>query len=210
MTYQATSCILFHGPGAEDEGQVQARAYGHLLAFTGSGLKKDGARELVELLAHRPVGDRKSAVLVGPVDDVSTSTSDVLLKSIEEFHPEGTRPFLWAWDLGGVSDTLKSRCLLRFSPGTDVRIDSYGPQAKGLLDAYLAGDWPTLIEGVKDQEDLDLLLRAVVDRIGVNKLDLKLLTLWSELRGLFGASPLTVARVLSAFMKAHSQTGGSL
>jgi hypothetical protein len=183
--------------------------FGRLLPFTGSSLKKDGARELVSLLSHRSVGSGQASVLVGPVDEVNPATSDVLLKTIEDFDPEGTRPFLWAWDLGGVSHTLRSRCVLRFCPGEDTRTEAYTTMAAAVLKSYLEGDWVTLIEEIKGQEDLNLMLRALVD-ILARKLALpepspRYLVLWEVLRSLFGVGTLTPARVVSAFLNADCQ-----
>ena len=159
MSYVPTSCVLFHGPGSEETGHRAATSYGRLLPFTGSSLKKDGARELVSLLSSRTMVS--TSVLVGPIDEASPATSDVLLKVIEELDPRGVKPFLWAWDLGGVSVTLRSRCVLQFCPGVDVRTESYLPNAKSLLKAYSQGDWVTLIESVQGEDDVILLLCAV-------------------------------------------------
>lgn len=206
MVYVPSSCILFHGPGAEDTGHAAAMAFGRILPFTGSSLKKDGARELVGILSHRPVGDGRASVLVGPVDEVNPATADVLLKTIEEFDLEGTRPFLWAWDLGGVPSTLRSRCILRFCPGVDTRTEAYSTESVSILKAYLDGDWATLTEEVKDHENLDLLLRAVVDLLAPKLVepvpDPRHVALWDVLRPLFGAGNLTPARVVSAFLLA--------
>jgi hypothetical protein len=209
VVYVPSSCILFHGPGAEEVGYKEASAFGRLLPFTGSSLKKEGARELVGILSHRPVGSGRASVLVGPVDEVNPATADVLLKTIEEFDPSGTRPFLWAWDLGGVSHTLRSRCILRFCPGTDTRTEAHGPEAVAALKAYMDGDWVTLTEEVKDQDDLDLLLRAVVDLLAPKLVDPspdpRYVALWDVLRPLFGSGTLTPARVVSAFLLADQR-----
>jgi hypothetical protein len=206
VTYTPTSCILYHGPGAESVGHAAALAFGRLLPFTGSSLKKEGARELVALLSQRAVGGGRSSVLVGPVDEVNPATSDVLLKTIEEFDPEGTRPFLWAWDLGGVSLTLRSRCILQFCPGVDARTEGYDTVAESLLAAYHEGDWVTVVEMLKEAESSDLLLRAVVDALAPKLSrpdpDVKHTSLWESLRPLFSGSPLTPARMVAAFLVA--------
>ena len=206
MVYEATSCLLFHGPGAESEGYSYAQSFGRLLPFTGSALKKDGAKELVGLLSQRPVGDRRACVFVGPIDEVAPATSDVLLKVIEEFDPNGTRPFLWAWDLGGVSLTLRSRCVLRFCPGVDPRTEAFVSSATVVLKAYTEQDWVTLIEEVKSLEDLDGLLRAVVDLL-VTPLQTptpnpRMQSLWEGLRELSMRGTVTTARLVSVFLNA--------
>lgn len=204
--YEVTSCILFHGPGAEIEGYASAKGYGRLLPFTGSELKKEGARELVSLLSHRPVGGGRASIFVGPVDEVNPATSDVLLKTIEEFDPDGTRPFLWAWDLGGVSHTLRSRCILKFCSGVDVRGEAHEATARTLLASYESGDWVTVTEEVKGYEDLLALMRSVTDllppKLRVPEPDPRYANLWEGLRELFDGTTLTPARVVSTFLLA--------
>lgn len=213
--YEPTSCILFHGPGAEQEGYKHAQSFGRLIPFTGSNLKKDGARELVSLLSQRPVGDRRACVFVGPVDEIAAATSDVLLKTIEDFDPTGTRPFLWAWDLGGVSSTLRSRCVLRFCPGVDARTEGFASSAGSVLKSYLEGDWVTLIEEVKSLEDLDGLLRATVEHLAPKVItpsgDPRYVSLWESLRDLSSKSTtLTAARVVAAFLLADERSLGGI
>ncbi len=206
MVYVPTSCILFHGPGAETAGHSAATAFGRLLPFTGSSLKKEGARELVSLLSQRAVGSGRAAVLVGPVDEVNPATSDILLKTIEEFDPDGTRPFLWAWDLGGVSHTLRSRCILQFCPGVDPRGEAHETTARTLLRAYEGGDWVTVIEEVKGYDDTTALMRAVADLLPPKMMapvpDPRHTHLWEAVRDLFDGAPLTPAKVVSAFLLA--------
>ena len=209
--FTPSSCILYHGPDAQTVGHKAALAHGRLLPVTGSDLKKEGAREFTALIARGlPGGASTASVLVGPVDEVSSATSDVLLKTIEDFNPSGVRPFLWAWDLGGVSSTLRSRCVLQFCPGVDPRLEGYETATQSLLRAYLTGDWVSLVEELKGEgQDLDLLLRSVVDglasEMGVSHPDPKYTHLWETLRDLFGPSPLTPARVVHAFLLADQR-----
>lgn len=208
MSYVSTSCVLFHGPGSEEAGHRAATSHGRILPFTGSSLKKDGARDLVSLLSSRTMV--ATSVLVGPIDEASPATSDVLLKVIEELDPRGVKPFLWAWDLGGVSLTLRSRCILQFCPGVDARTESYLPSARNLLKAYTQGDWATLIESVQSEDDAVLLLRAVSEILAPHlcqpQPDLRYVHLWETLRPLFDGSTLTPARVLSAFLLADQRS----
>jgi hypothetical protein len=68
------------------------------------------------------------------------------------------------------------------------------------------GDWVTLIEEVRDQENADLLLRAVVDILALKVVapdpHPRHLMLWNCLRPLFGVGTLTPARMVSAFLLA--------
>lgn len=204
------SVVIFHGPGAEGAAHEAARNHGLVVPFRNSGeaLKKDDARDLVELLSQTPVGSKAWAVAVGPLDEISAAVSDVLLKTLEEFNPSGIRPFLWARDLGGVSSTIKSRCLNEFVPGVDERIESSRYQAEKLLSAYIQKNWTDLVTKLKESKgDEEFVLLAVVEvlqsRLGEDAIRDDLLDLWASLRSLFQVrdAPLTPARVLAAFLR---------
>lgn len=203
------SVLLFHGPGAEGAAHSAAARHGLVIQFGASGeaLKKDDARELVSLLGQTPVGSKAWAVAVGPLDEVSPAVADVLLKTLEEFRPEGIRPFLWARDLGGVVPTIRSRCLHEFVPGEDERVVLSRTQAEKLLSAYIQKNWTDLVTELKESKgDEEFVLLAVVDvlqsRLGEDPIRNDLLSLWSALRNLFETreAPLTPARVLAAFL----------
>ena len=109
-----TSCILFHGPKARQAVLHEANCIGRLLAPPfgeegAYGLKVDEAREFVALLSTAPLGTAVGVVIAGPMDVASPKSSDVLLKSIEEFNASVVFPLLWAHDLGGVTGTIRSR-----------------------------------------------------------------------------------------------------
>lgn len=112
------SCLLFHGPGAQEYALEEAHCAGRLLSppLGEDGLKVEDARNAVQLLMSTPVGSRKGVVVLGPMDLANWKASDVLLKSIEEFNNKIVQPILWAWDIGGVSGTIRSRCLDRWCP----------------------------------------------------------------------------------------------
>lgn len=115
------SCILFHGPGAREAALGEVPSIGRLVAppYGDEGLKTAEAREVVSSLLSPPVGMEAGVVVVGPMDLAWPKASDVLLKRIEEFNPEVVTPILWANDLGGVSPTIRSRCLERWSPSLE-------------------------------------------------------------------------------------------
>lgn len=205
--YETSSCLLFHGPQSESVALGAARNYGTLVPFDSSDLKKEGARAFVELLSSLPVGSGARSVVVGPLDEASSATSDVLLKTLEEFDPRGVRPFLWAWDLGGVSKTIRSRCVCQFAPGTDERLTDYLPVGRQMVSAYLTRDYVGLIEGWKESKgDEEVVLRAVVEdllsHMAGDPVDPRVLDLWEALRPLCGPHPLTPARILAAFLGA--------
>jgi len=200
----SVSCQLFHGPGSQEQAYLIAKTFGKVLPFDGGALKKEGCRELVDLLSQTPVGDGSHSVVVGPVDEAAAASTDVLLKAIEEL--KLVYPVLWAWDLGGVSSTLTSRCLTHFAPGVDIRWEGMIPIARMVLKAYLEGDWVSLIEEVKDIKEQDMLLRALVDvlqpKLESSTDPTPYLALWGHLRPLFSGGTLTQARILSAFLEA--------
>jgi hypothetical protein len=113
------SCLLFHGPGARATALERAHVTGRLLAdpIGDEGLGVDEAREAVRLLQMTPVGMDKGVVVIGPMDRLrSFDANDALLKHIEEFEDRFVQPILWAHDYGGVSETIRSRCLDFWSP----------------------------------------------------------------------------------------------
>lgn len=118
------SSLLFHGPGAKRAACAEVERTGRLLVppigDDDNGLKVDQVREAVKLINSIPLGEGKSAVVLGPMDGTATQkSSDALLKTIEEGGSGYVIPILWAHDLGGVTPTIRSRCLDRWSPGED-------------------------------------------------------------------------------------------
>ena len=202
------SCLLFHGPGSDARAHGEAKLFGLPIPFVDNSIaKKDGARSFVELMSSLPVGSGRRSIVVGPLDEVPPGSSDVLLKTLEEFNPQGVRPFLWAWDLGGVSPTIRSRCVCIFTPGEDERLEAYRHQAESLLKAYRTKDWVSLVDEWKDSKGDEIhLLRALVDLLGVSlglpDPDPRLVSLWEHLRPMFGGTNLTPARVVSVFLEA--------
>lgn len=203
------SVVLYHGPGSESAARKAARDHGLVIPFgtSGEALKKGDAREVVALLSQTPVGSRAWGVVIGPLDEVSAAVGDVLLKTIEEFNPEGIRPFLWARDLGGVIPTIRSRCLQEFIPGVDERIALCRPQADKLLKSYIQKNWTDIVDSLKEskgEEEFVLLalVEAIQERLGDETVQKELLALWGSLRELFEIreAPMTHARILSAFL----------
>ena len=144
-----SSCLLFHGPGAKAAAMQKAVSAGRLLAppFGEDGLKTDDAREVVELLFSTPLGMDIGVIVVGPMDEANLKASDVLLKRIEEFRGDLILPILWAHDLGGVTPTIRSRCLEHWSPATAAEADEALLQAgRDLVSASLSGDYWRIAE----------------------------------------------------------------
>ncbi len=135
------STILFHGPSARQEALNEAYRSGRLVAppIGDDGLKIAEVRAAVDLLLSTPVGMETGSVVIGPMDRItSAKSSDGLLKLIEE-HPDVVQPILWAFDLGGVSPTIRSRCL-----------DRWCPRVEGFEDEELEGDGRALVRASLD------------------------------------------------------------
>jgi hypothetical protein len=184
-----SSCILYHGPGAEGEALDEAHRIGHLLAppFGEGGLKVADARKLVELLQIAPF-DGIGVVVAGPMDQATYKANDALLKTIEEFDGEMVQPILWAHDLEDVSRTIRSRCLDRWvwldpaDEEPDEDSDEVEAAGRGLVQAVLSGDlWliPDYVNAHTGKEHK--LLSVAAGAIAANPTE-PALRLWSRLR----------------------------
>ena len=197
-----SSAILFYGPGAKQEAHAFALSKGRLLAppFGESGLKTDEARQIVALLTSAPVGDRLGIVLVGPMDDANPKSSDVLLKSIEEFDGKIVCPVLWARDIGDVTPTISSRCLARWVCGEDDDDEGGGDRsALSLIQAWQGKDVVTLISTIKSWgpgEGL-VVISAVARKIAGHG---RYSNLWSALRRVLRYPDTLPIEILSAFL----------
>lgn len=131
------SAPLYYGPGARERALGDARSLGRLLCpplgwqdIEGRKSKKplaiDEARQLVQLLNSTPVGSQIGVVVIEAIDRAENKSSDVLLKSLEDYDPKRVVPFLWAFDLYEVRDTVRSRCHAIFAPGEEVHLDLSG------------------------------------------------------------------------------------
>ena len=203
------SCILYHGPGAEEAAADEAHLLGRLLAppFGAEGLKVEEAREFVALLGSVPIGTEKGVVIAGPVDLANYKAADVLLKSIEEFNSRFLQPILWAHDLGGVSPTIQSRCLARWAPpSADVpEDDELVAVGYDLIQASLEGEiWriPTLIKDfLKDHKNGEHdILRSAADALHAQLDEPQHRALWRQLRKAARHRNPTVIEVTVAFL----------
>lgn len=153
--------------------------------FGDDGLKAAEAREVVASLLSPPVGMEAGVLVVGPMDLAWPKASDVLLKRIEEFNPEVVTPILWANDLGGVSPTIRSRCLERWAPTLeDVEEDEDVVtaawelvEAVTLNETYRVGSALFRVKG-KEVE----LLNAIAGVLSADLDDPAKLALWERLR----------------------------
>jgi hypothetical protein len=98
---------LYHGPGAKD--YIKGLSHHRMFFYGEEGLKVDDARSILDMVQIPPIGGKGYTVVIGPLEDATLNALDALLKTLEE-PPEGFSFILWAYDLGMVRETVKSRC----------------------------------------------------------------------------------------------------
>lgn len=178
--------------------------------FGDKGLKVDEAREFVSLLQSAPLGSDLGVVVAGPMDKALPKSADALLKSIESFN-KFVLPILWAADLGGVRNTIRSRCLPIWCPPTGYEpIDEEVEEtARELLTAALNGDGasiPTLVARMKADSKKKKpgreheLLAEVADAMTARLDDPKVLPLWERVREVARWRNPTQIEIISAFL----------
>lgn len=224
------STILFHGPGARAEALDYAESHGRLLTpgetpdgqfavfgDTSKGLyigdpsdKKwylGSTRYLVEMLSSAPVGDRKGIVVVGAMDGkASVGALDALLKFLEEHDERFVQPILWAWDVGVVRETIRSRCSEKWSPGHP----GGGPEvpymkpAKELCEAALRRKVAAVVEILKENKGSEVELLRASARVLMEAHDWPWparMTLWERIRPLLSLNPeARVYETLAAYL----------
>lgn len=208
-----SSCFLFFGPGARSAALKEASRVGRLVAppFGDAGLKVDEAREVVELLLSTPVGTGTGVVIVGPLDEAPAKSTDALLKTLEEFNDQATRPILWAHDLGGVSSTIRSRCLSKWADAKDVTEEDEKilMAASSALDASMKGDRNGIAEALKDlpmgNDGVSLMKRRsflglVAGQLALDIENPQARSLWERLRGVTRWRNPTVIEILSVLL----------
>lgn len=195
------SALLFHGKGARDAAAREVQGKGRLLLEYGeSDLKVDQAREAVSVLGTTPVGDGLGLVLLGPMDRVSFQVCDVLLKIVEEFDGDVVQPVLWAYDLGGVPDTLRSRCETIWSP--DDSTPEATKRGSELLDSLEAKDIPAVIDLVSEAEDRLTLLEEFVASLFESEHSNEVkAAVWARLRPVSRYRNVTPAELIAALCR---------
>jgi len=207
------SCPLYHGPGARQYALDEAGRRGRLLHAPfgeegATGLKVDEAREFASLLMSAPLGDALGIIIAGPMDRAKPQSADALLKSIEQFN-QYVFPVLWANDLGGVQDTIRSRCLDHWCPATGFEpVDEELEEvARELLSAAIderAFEISALVAKMAKTESKPSryieLLDEVVDAMSAQTDNLKMLSLWSRIRPVTMWRNPTQMEVIAAFL----------
>jgi hypothetical protein len=176
------------------------------------GLSVKDARQAVLLLQSTPVGSEKGVVVVGPMDRLrSAKANDALLKRIEEFDGRYVQPILWAHDYGGVSETIRSRCLSFWSPLDDEFAeddDFFVSAGWDLLNVTLGREYWRFSEildrfkGKKDWEHtlLSYLVEALRQDLVISNEPEPRLDLWRRLRPVTKHRNPTSIEILAALM----------
>ncbi len=111
--------VLTHLPKNEQEEKKRDDGKEFELA---RNIKVDQIREMQRRLTTRPTLGSRRVVIVDPADDLEASSSNALLKSLEE-PPAGTFFLLVAHRPARLLPTIRSRCrVLRFAPLSDEAV----------------------------------------------------------------------------------------
>lgn len=201
------SAILYHGPTAQGRSAEAAGTWGRVVGTFGhprEGLNTEGVREAVSVLTSPPIGDVRGSVVIGPIDILTLEgVADIFLKTLEERHVDSPRPFLWAWDLGSVRPTIRSRCLAEWCPGT-VRYDkSLMDSAKAAVEASLGHSTAGVIEAFAEVrkgwgDDGEDFLRAAVQVLTL-RTEPNRFNLWASIRPLLCGGAVTCDEALARF-----------
>lgn len=190
--------MLFHGPTSQGRAAEAASRWGRSMGVFGDpkrGLNIEALRAAAEVISTPPVGDRRGAVIIGPMDILSQEgVVDALLKSIEEFDPELTRPYLWAWDIGGVRPTIRSRCVTEWCPGSLPLDQAMLEAAQSVVSAHLSGSTSAVLEAFATikaswKDAADDFMVAVAHTISSRRDEEAVVHLWGRVRPLFRGTP---------------------
>jgi len=201
-----SSCVLFHGPGARAAALTAAAQIGPLVAppFGDEGLKVDEARAFVAASYSVPVGVDVGTFVVGPMDAdrANPKACDVLLKRIEGFDDTTIQPFLWAWDVGNVPLTIRSRCLVKWAPADAKDAAVVEAAAEAVVAAVLEGRFAGVPFAVKkiDAKRLPDFIGAVASRLADPPGDPARLAVWGRLRKVAVRRDPTVVEVAGALV----------
>lgn len=196
-----TSAILFHGPDARSSALRVAQGLGRLLhpPFGEEGLKIAESRQIIDLMNNTPVGDRAGVLVIGPLDKALPASTDVLLKSIEEFNPDIVRPVLWANDETEVSGTIRSRCLRRWCPGSILLDEEVMEVVRQLVSESLGGHRASVVELLNEQDPRNMLVGAA-QALAEQGIDEDTKDLWGRVRKALRYRNPTMTETLATFL----------
>lgn len=201
--------VLFHGPAAQGRAAAAAAEWGRVVGVFGDprdGLNTEAVKEAAQALSSPTVGDRKGSVIVGPVDVLTRAeVMDALLKVLEETTDRFPRAFLWAWDVGSVRPTIRSRCLMEWCPGQITLNKKMLDAAQEIVDASLKKSITGVLSGFQDireswKDHGDDFLVAVVQVLSQRQGHTHL-ALWAGVRSLMrGNQTPTYGEVVGRFL----------
>lgn len=201
------SCLLFYGPGAEEEALQRANEIGRLLAepFGADGLKVADSREITSLMSAPPVGSGIGVLVIGPMDRATPEAQDALLKHLEEFDATTIQPILWTTDLGAVFGTIRSRCLMEWCPHGAIPEMEHLDAATSLVRSAIDRDYASVIGGLKEYEGdnralLDAVAMVLADRVGEGKQVEASLDLWGSVRAAMVGRVISNRETLAALL----------
>jgi hypothetical protein len=193
------SPILFHGPASQTRATMAASNWGRVVGVFGdpvSGINAETALAVVTAASSPYVGDRRTSLVVGPVDiGTSDGVNDPMLKVLEEPDPSYPRVYLWAWDEGEVRPTIRSRCLSEWCPGR-WPVDGAATQtARAVVRAYAAGDVAAVLDAMSEVQGdawsaptvFRALAAELAPRIAGGDAEVgRMLDLWRRVRSVIG------------------------
>jgi len=119
-----------------------------------------------------PVGDLMGVIIIGPMDEANPKASDVLLKSIEEFRGDYLQPIMWANDLGGVTMTIRSRCMDRWVNALGVDDDeTLMAGSFKIVDAVGKRDYMTIVDTARAFEKREVQLLGSLAEVLATTID---------------------------------------
>lgn len=185
---------LYHGPEARDRAVAEGDRLGRPISdpIGDEGLSVEDSREIVLHALNSGVGDRAPSLVIGPLDKVkSSAASDALLKTIEEVSTKPLRLVLWADELGGVSQTIRSRCAEVWCPaGARWRdpLEYKRDAARALREAILTQDPVRILAFLEEEKDWPELAQALTKELANSVCDhpLAVAHVWAELREILG------------------------
>lgn len=202
------SPYLHHGPSAQTKASLSASSWGRIVgnfSHPVEGLNVAVVREASEIMGSPSMGDGNTSVVLGPVDVLTSSgITDVLLKTLEEVDERCPRVFLWARDLGGVRPTIKSRCLLSWSPGIEMESPDLRRSCDDILAAYSSKSTSGVLYAARAireawASDAEAVLRALAASVARLPLESRV-TAWAALRPVLSRRKPTVDEVIVRFL----------
>lgn len=205
--------ILYHGPSAQTRASLAADAWGRVVGVFGdpvAGINAETSRTVAAAASTPYVGDRPTAIVVGPIDvGTSDGVGDPLLKVLEEPNPAFPRVHLWAWDETEVRPTIRSRCLAEWCPGRWPVDSAANAAAKSIVRAYMVRDVAGVIDAftsIQDEWHAPPLFRSIAAELapilaGSGRDVGRAIALWRRLRRMGGMRNVTWHEALSVVIQ---------